>query len=230
MCLGHLQCFLPNGHFIHFAEWQLRQPHLTILTQIPNALRLTRSCSNSRASTWRFINFIMKTGFENMLEMGKTDEKGLSLQNTSKYHKLRREMQGKLQAGLKHIMYFIYGLASSIRELSRMGPSMSTSHLESSWSNSSAKSWQRKAKERDPSTLCIDFEDAVAAAIHKWHQIYHQMAQQAKSVQPSFHEVLDEFGPAGRLSDSHPPSPNTLQNLLNMGSEKECKNRQIRID
>jgi hypothetical protein len=71
--------FLRNGHFIHFAEWQLRQPHLTILTQIPNALRLTRSCSNSRASTWRFINFIMKTGFENMLEMGKqmkTDENG----------------------------------------------------------------------------------------------------------------------------------------------------------
>ena len=59
----------------------------------------------------------MKTGFENMLEMGKrmkTDEKA-----------------GKLQAGLKHIMYY-YGLASSIRELSRMGPSMSTSHLESS--------------------------------------------------------------------------------------------------
>jgi hypothetical protein len=38
------------------------------------------------------------------------------------------------------------------------------------------------------------------------------MMQQAKSVQPSFHEVLDEFGPAGRLSDSHPLSPNTLQN------------------
>lgn len=53
---------------------------------------------------------------------GKTDEKGLSLQNTSKYHKLRREMQGSYRQDWNILCILFMALPPAFASFHGWGP------------------------------------------------------------------------------------------------------------